>query len=271
MLQIELTTQLRRMRSLMLFGLLAGIVVLAGATEASKAGGRGGPATFSALNFTESGLNFMDPVLFGLVVALLGSIIGGSDRDWGTLRYLYVRPVSRARLVAGKWWALVVCCALTIAVFLGLALVTGLVVFGWHPYHRGGSAALPATTAPVGVLEAGGYVTGCLLSIGSIALALGLLLPRSAEALGITLAFLVGSAVIDNVKSLHDHRRDPAGALLAALDEPVPGRGRRARPRPGRAGRHRGGCHGGRLRDPRPPRPGRMRDEYAGRGAGSAD
>ena len=204
MLQIELTTQLRRMRSLMLFGLLAGIVVLAGATEASKAGGRGGPATFSALNFTESGLNFMDPVLFGLVVALLGSIIGGSDRDWGTLRYLYVRPVSRARLVAGKWWALVVCCALTIVVYLGFALVTGLVVFGWHPYHRGGSAALPATTALVGVLEAGGYMTGCLLSIGSIALALGLLLPRSAEALGITLAFLVGSVVIDDVKSVHD-------------------------------------------------------------------
>jgi len=127
-LRIELTTQLRRVRSLLLFGALAGIVVLAGVTEASKAGGRGGPATFSALNFTESGLNFMDPVLFGLVVALLGSIIGGSDRDWGTLRYLYVRPVSRARLLAGKWWALVVCCALTIVVYLGFALVTGLVV-----------------------------------------------------------------------------------------------------------------------------------------------
>jgi ABC-2 type transport system permease protein len=96
-LRIELTTQLRRVRSLTLFGTLAGIVVLAGVTEASKAGGRGGPATFSALNFTESGLNFMDPVLFGLVVALLGSTIGGSDRDWGTLRYLYVRPVTPAR------------------------------------------------------------------------------------------------------------------------------------------------------------------------------
>ncbi len=71
--------------------------VLAGATEASKAGGRGGAATFSALNFAESGLNFMDPVLFGLVVAVLGSILGGADRDWGTLRYLYVLPVSRRK------------------------------------------------------------------------------------------------------------------------------------------------------------------------------
>jgi ABC-2 type transport system permease protein len=201
-LRIELTTQLRRVRSLTLFGTLAGIVVLAGVTEASKAGGRGGPATFSALNFTESGLNFMDPVLFGLVVALLGSTIGGSDRDWGTLRYLYVRPVTRARLVAGKWWALVVCCVLTVTVFLGVALLTGLVVFGWHPFHRSGSD-LSAAAAAGAVLEAGGYMIVCLLSIGSIALALGLLLPRPVEALGITLAFLVGSAILDNVRSLH--------------------------------------------------------------------
>jgi ABC-2 type transport system permease protein len=196
------------MRSLLLFGALVGVAVLAGVTEAAKAGGRGGPATFSALNFTESGLNFMDPVLFGLVVAMLGSIIGGSDRDWGTLRYLYVRPVTRARLVAGKWWAMVVCCALTVGVFVGAALLTGLAVFGWHAYHRGGGD-LSAAAAAGGVLEAGGYLIVCLLSIGSIALALGLLLPRSAEALGITLAFLVGSAVLDNVRSLH--------AVVAAL------------------------------------------------------
>jgi ABC-2 type transport system permease protein len=208
-LRIELTTQLRRLRSLLLFGALAALVVVAGVTEAAKAGGRGGPATFSALNFTESGLNFMDPVLFGLVVAMLGSIIGGSDRDWGTLRYLYVRPVTRARLVAGKWWAMVVCCALTVGVFVGAALLTGIAVFGWHAYHRGGSGDLSAAAAAGGVLEAGGYLTVCLLSIGSIALALGLLLPRSAEALGITLAFLVGSAVLDNVRSLH--------AVVAAL------------------------------------------------------
>ncbi|HKD88317.1 MAG TPA: ABC transporter permease [Streptosporangiaceae bacterium] len=204
MLRIELTTQLRRVRSLMLIGALAGIVVLAGVTEASKAGGRGGPATFSALNFTESGLNFMDPVLFGLVIATLGSIIGGSDRDWGTLRYLYVRPVSRARLVAGKWGAMVVFCALTVAIFIGAALLTGFVIFGWHPFHRSGSGDLSATAAAGGVLEAGGYVVVCLLSIGSLALALGLLLPRSAEALGISLAFLVGSAILDNIRSLHD-------------------------------------------------------------------
>lgn len=47
-------------------------------------------------------------------------------------------------------------------------------------------------------------MTVCLVSIGSIALALGLLLPRSVEALGITVAFLIGSAVLDNVSAVHD-------------------------------------------------------------------
>ena len=47
-------------------------------------------------------------------------------------------------------------------------------------------------------------MTLCPLSIGSIALALGLLLPRSVEALGITVAFLIGSAVLDNVSAVHD-------------------------------------------------------------------
>lgn len=204
MLYVELATQLRRVRSLILFGVLIGLPILAGATQASKAGGRGGPDTYSALNFTEGGLNFMVPLLFGLVVAVFGAILGGSDREWGTLRYLYVRPVSRRRLLAGKWWALVVCSALAVAAFIVVALLTGFVIFGWHPYHRGGASDLPAVSAIWATLGAAGYLTVCLLSIGSIALALGLLLPRSVEALGIAVAFLIGSVVLDNVSAVHD-------------------------------------------------------------------
>jgi ABC-2 type transport system permease protein len=203
MLRIELVTQMRRVRSLIMLGLVAGVPILAGVTEAPKAGGRGGAATFSALNFTESGLNFMDPVLFGLVVAVFGSILGGADRDWGTLRYLYVRPVSRRRLMTGKWWALVVWSVLVVATFLLATLLTGFVAFGWHPFHRSGTSDLSEASATWALLGAGGYLTICLLSIGAIALALGLLLPRSLEALGISVALLVCSAMLDSVRSLH--------------------------------------------------------------------
>jgi ABC-2 type transport system permease protein len=204
MLYVELATQLRRLRSLILLALLVALPVLAGATEASKAGGRGGAATYSALNFAEGGLNFMVPVLFGLVVAVFGAILGGADREWGTLRYRYVQPVSRGRLMAGKWWALVICSALATATFLAVALLTGIMIFGWHPYHVSDSSDLSAASATWAILGAAGYVTVCLLSIGSIALALGLLLPRSVEALGITVGFLIGSAALDNVSAVHD-------------------------------------------------------------------
>jgi ABC-2 type transport system permease protein len=204
MLYVELATQLRRVRSMILFGALVLFPALAGVTEASKAGGRGGLGTYSGLNFAEQGLNFMVPLLFGLVVAVFGAILGGADREWGTLRYRYVQPVSRGRLVTGKWWALVTCTALAMATFLAVALLTGIMIFGWHPYHVSGSSDLPAASATWAILGAAGYLTLCLLSIGSIAVALGLLLPRSVEALGITVAFLIGSAVLDNVPAVHD-------------------------------------------------------------------
>ena len=199
MLRVELATQLRRVRSLVLLGVLVGVPIVAAATQA---GGQG-DATFSALNFAEAGLNFMDPVLFGLLGAVVGAILGGADRDWGTLRYLYLRPVSPRRVITGKWWALVICSVLVVATFLVAAFLTGLVVFGWHPFHRDGISDLSAAKAVWATIGAGAYLATCLLSLGSIALALGMLLPRSVEALGISVAFLIGSAMIENIGPLH--------------------------------------------------------------------
>lgn len=198
MLRVELAVQLRRVRSLVVLGVLVGVPIVAAATQTG-----GGDATFSALNFAESGLNFVDPVLFGLLVAVIGSILGSADRDWGTLRYLYVRPVSPRRVITGKWWALVICSALVVATFLVAAVLTGFVVFGWHPFHRDGISDLSEMRAAWATIGAGAYLAICLLSLGSIALALGLLLPRSVEALGISVAFLIGSAMIENVRPLH--------------------------------------------------------------------
>ncbi len=103
----------------------------------------------------------------------------------------------------GKWSALAVCCALASACVLGAAVLIGVVVFGWHPFHRLGAADLPAATATGRMLEAGGYVTACMLSIGTIAFALGLVLPDPAEALGVSLALIVIANILDGQASLH--------------------------------------------------------------------
>ena len=200
MLRIELATQLRRPWSLILFALLIALPSVAAATQA---GGRGHAATSSSLNFAESGLNFMDPVLFGLVVSVFGSILGGADREWGTLRYLYTRPVSRARLVAGKAWALWSApCSPSLHSWQSPCW-PAIVAFGWHPFHRAGANDLSYGSAIWTLAGCAGYLAICLLSIGTIALTLGLLLPRSVEALAVSTAFLIGATMIDNIRALH--------------------------------------------------------------------
>ena len=210
MLRVELVKQLLRARSIAALAALAALPVIAGLVTASAAGHRNdhqqglyGAAPFSAVNHAAASLEFVAPLLLALVVALLGSALGAADRDWGTLRYLYVQPVSPRRLLAGKWSALAACCLLATGCVLLAGLLTGLVVFGWHPFHRLGATSLPAAAATGRLLEAGGYVAVCMLSVGTIALALGLVLHGAAEALSVSVALVVIANIIEGQPHLH--------------------------------------------------------------------
>jgi ABC-2 type transport system permease protein len=210
MLRVELTTQLFRLRTLVALACLAAVPVVAGLATASHAGRRNGAqgglfgaSTYSALNHMMAGLEFIEPLLLPLVVALLACAIGSADRDWGTLRYLYVAPVSRWRLLAGKLGAVaVVTAAATVCVLLA-GLLSGLALFGWHPFHVISAPNLTYADATARVLAASGYTLLCMLSIATIALALGLLLPRGAEALGVTVAFVVVATILNGQPALH--------------------------------------------------------------------
>jgi ABC-2 type transport system permease protein len=205
MLQVELVKQLLRIRSLVALGMLAAVPIVAGLTHAYKAGARGlyGTGPDSALNHAAAALQFTAPLLLAVVVALLGSALGAADREWGTLRYLYIQPVGRLRLLGGKWTALIVCSVLAVATVLASALIIGVILYGWHPFHRLGAATLPAATATARLVEAGVYVTICAMSVGTLAFMLGLVLPGPAEALGVSIAVVVISNIVDGQPSLH--------------------------------------------------------------------
>jgi ABC-2 type transport system permease protein len=135
-------------------------------------------------------------------VALLGAAIGSADRDWGVLRYLYVAPVSRSRLLGAKLAALAIATAAAVVVVLAAGVLIGLVVFGWHPFHLDDAVELGFGDAVGRILAAGGYTVLCMLSIAAIAFALGLLLPRGAEALGASIAFVVVASILNAQSSL---------------------------------------------------------------------
>lgn len=233
MLRVELTTQLLRIRTMVALAFLAGVPMFAGLATASHAGGRNGDqgglfgaATYSALNHTMASLEFTAPLLLPIVVAMLASAVGSADRDWGTLRYLYVQPVSRKRLLAAKLAAVLVITAVATGFVLLGGLLSGLALFGWHPFHVIGAPNLMFGDALGRVLAASGYTLLCMFGIAAIAFTLGLVLPHGAEALGTSIAFVVVATILNARADLHaisallpvhywqdwSHLFDPAGA-----------------------------------------------------------
>ncbi len=210
MLRAELIKQLLRPRTLVALAAIALVPVIAAVATASRAGHRNGTqsglfgaAPFSALNHAAASLQFTAPLLLALVAALVGSALGAADAGWGTLRYLFVQPVSPRRLMTGKWAALTIFCALATAGVLLAAVLVGLPVFGWHAFDRLGASDLSAASALGRLALAGGYVTVCLVSIGSVALALGLVLNGPAEALAASVALVVVGDFLEGQRGLH--------------------------------------------------------------------
>ncbi|MFR0357541.1 ABC transporter permease [Streptomyces sediminimaris] len=209
MLRVELTTQLLRIRTLAVLACLAAVPVVAGFSYASEAGHRNGHQTglfgaspYSALNHAMASMEFIEPLLLPIMVALPAAAIASSDREWGILRYLYVAPVSRTRLLAAKFGALAVLTTLATLCVPAAGLLAGLAVFGWHPFHVIGAPDLTGGETATRVLSATGYCLLCMLSIATIAFALGLLLPRGIEALGATVAFVIAAAIFNGSPTL---------------------------------------------------------------------
>jgi ABC-2 type transport system permease protein len=209
-LRFELNTQLMRLRTMLALVALAAVPVAAGLSFASSAGHRNGnqgglfgASPYSALNHSMASLEFIGPLLLPIVVALLATAVASADRDWGILRYLYVAPVSRTRLLAAKLGATAIATVIAVACVLAIGLITGTVIFGWHPFHVIGAADLATGDAIARGLAAAGYTLLCMLAMAAISFTLGLLLPRGAEALAVAIAFVVIASILNGQGALH--------------------------------------------------------------------
>ncbi len=210
MIRVELQSQLLRLRTLIVLGFLAVLPVVAALATASNAGHRNGTqgglfgaSTYSALNHTVASLEFIGPLLLPLAVALLCTAIGASDRDWGILRYLYIQPVTTRRLLTGKLGAVIISAAAATGCVLLGGLVIGLAVFGWHPFHVLGAPTLSISESLTRFVAASGYTLLCMLSMGTVALTLGLALPRGPEALGASIAYVIVASILNGQHAVH--------------------------------------------------------------------
>ena len=210
MLRVELRTQFARVRTVLALVLLTAIPFVAGLSIASSAGhqngtqgGLYGASPYSALNHAMASLAFTMPLLLPVVVSLLAAAIASGDRDWGVLRYLYVAPVTRTRLLVGKLEAVVVATTAALGVIVVGGIGVGLALFGWHPFHRIGASSLETGDAVGRALLASGYVLLCMLAMAAIAFTLGLWLPRGAEALAASIGLVVALSMLDAQRATH--------------------------------------------------------------------
>src|SRR5256714_10015686 len=157
---VELIKQVRRLRTRLGLGAMVGLPALLALfcwLGRGRGGERGAPqdifalATQSGLNFAAASLEAMGRFFLVVVVALFAGEPVAGEANWGTLRYLLVRPVPRPRLLRDK---LVVSMLLgTVAILLVplAGLAAGTIAFRWGrlpiPFGSLGTRSAPGKLA----------------------------------------------------------------------------------------------------------------------------
>src|ERR1700722_7055440 len=136
MIRVEARKQVWRLRTYVGMGLVVLIPIIFTVTfETNPPKGSG---TFfvlsssSAINVTTPALPAVSAFLLIVVVSLFAGETVSGEAEWGTLRYLLMRPVTRSRVLGAK---LMITAALAVvATFLVtiVALIGGTIAFGWH-------------------------------------------------------------------------------------------------------------------------------------------
>jgi ABC-2 type transport system permease protein len=216
LLRTEFTKAIRRGRTLAigigLVALPALIVVAIHARRNRPERGDTGEGLFRLAHLTgllvpAAVLEVMSGFLLVVIAAMFAGDTIAGDAAWGNLRYVLMRPVSRARLLLAK--ALVAGTMIWLCTFLvsAAALVGGIWLFGAHPLTVPGFATgnlfggftLSTGTLLFRLLVATAYVAfgySALLAIGTF---LSVLTDTPAGAIGATIAVYIVSEILDGI------------------------------------------------------------------------
>jgi ABC-2 type transport system permease protein len=207
MIAVEFRKQIWRLRTYVGFGLTALIPIIF--TVSYKANPRRGHeddffdlTSSSGINLTITALTAVGVFLLIVVVSLFAGESISGEADWGTLRYLLIRPVTRNRLLGAK---LAVAATLALAATALVAIVgfvAGSLAFGWHP-----------VSTPTGVISQGSalgrlaiatvYVAWCQAAYVAFAFMLSTMTDRAFGAVAGGVGLGVISQILNNIPALN--------------------------------------------------------------------
>jgi ABC-2 type transport system permease protein len=207
---VELTKQVRRLRTQLGLGAMVALPCLLSFVfwlGRGQSGPPGAPedlfalATDSGLNFAAAALEAMGMFFLVVVVTLFAGEPVAGEANWGTLRYLLVRPVPRARLLRDKAAVAGVLGAVAVILVPVAALAAGTIAFGW------GRLAIPfgslGAGQALGKLAIGtGYEIVSLSAIASLAFMLSTMTSAPAGPVAIAVGAAIVSQILDAIPSL---------------------------------------------------------------------
>jgi ABC-2 type transport system permease protein len=229
-LRSELAMMFKRRRNIAILVVLGAIPVLIGVAVKVTGGGGGGGVfgsiTDNGIFVSFAALVAVIPLFLPMAVAVVSGESIAGEANSGTLRYLLVVPVARARLLAVKFASLVVWCVTGPLVVAVVGVIIGLSLF-----PHGAVTLLSGTQTSLGsatwrLLLAVGYVALMMLAVGTIGLFVSTLTEVPIAAMASVLAVAITSEVLEAVPQLHaihpwlfshywlslgDFLRDPVG------------------------------------------------------------
>jgi ABC-2 type transport system permease protein len=205
--RIEITKAFRRPRTYVLGSLLAGVAILPTIVLATTHGDSGGPPFFEQLRTNGlfgglAGVGLIVPFFLPLGAGLLSGEAVASEASGGTLRYLLVRPVGRARLVVSKYGSVMALLGLSVLWVAAVGLTAGAIAFGFGPLPTLSGGEISATAALVRILGATVYVAAGVAGLAAIGVFLSTLTESGVGAAVATVSLSIISQILDGLSSL---------------------------------------------------------------------
>lgn len=187
------------------------VAVVLDAAEFPPPSGQGGAFLSAVLRngalYPAAALALVLPVFLPLAVAVMAGDAVAGEAAQGTLRYVLVRPVGRARLLVAKMVTVGVFVVLAVLAVVATSLVTGVALFGTGAEAVGQAGAAtslsgvtlgPAELA-VRLLGSVGYIVASMIGFGVIALFFSTLTDSGLGAALGALAVLITSSVLETL------------------------------------------------------------------------
>ena len=205
MLVVELGKLVRRPRTWLTIGLLAGLPVIVGiflrTTRVGPRPGQGPALLTDVLTngtlFPAAALALILPIFLPVATAVIAGDTISGEANAGTLRYLLVRPVSRSWLLFSKLVTVVVFVFLAVILVAVVGLVAGAVLFGLEPVTSVSGSTLSTADIVVRTALTILYVAVSMLGLASIAVFASTRTDSPLAAALAALATFVTSQVLD--------------------------------------------------------------------------